>query len=92
MMWYMTTEPHYVSVLRVGVRDLGWVEWSRRRCTSPAFWRILIFSNSRGHQTLAVTSLGTPRGVGAAFGPINTHLLTIQTTFSYFYELGFYSG
>jgi hypothetical protein len=32
-MWYMTTEPCHVSVLCVGVRDLGETEWSRRRCT-----------------------------------------------------------
>jgi hypothetical protein len=27
-MWYVTAEPCLVSVLRIGVRDLGGAEWS----------------------------------------------------------------
>jgi hypothetical protein len=63
-MWYMTTEPCCVSMLCIRVRDPGGTEWSRQRCTGPAFVRVVILLTSRRHLTLAVTSLGSPRGVG----------------------------
>jgi hypothetical protein len=53
MMLYVTAEPCRVSVLRMGVCDPGGTEWSRRRCTGPAFMRVAIFLTSRGHLTFS---------------------------------------
>ena len=64
MMWYMTAEPYRVSVLRIEVCDPGRTEWSRRRCTGPAFGKVLISPTSHGHLTLAVASRGSPCGAG----------------------------
>jgi hypothetical protein len=38
-----SAESSHVSVLCARVRDLGRVEWSRRRCTGFTFERISIF-------------------------------------------------
>jgi hypothetical protein len=65
-MRYATIEPYHVSVLRIGVRDLGGAEQSRRRCTGSTFRRILISPTSCRHLTLAVAFHGAPRGVGAS--------------------------
>jgi hypothetical protein len=62
-MWYMTAEPYHVSVLHIGVRDLGGAECSRRCCTDPAFGKVSISLTSHGHLTLVVASRGLPRYV-----------------------------
>ena len=64
MMWYVTIEPCYVSVLRIGACDPGGAEWSRRCCTGPAFGRVSISPSTYGHLTLAITSRSSPHGTG----------------------------
>ena len=63
-MRYATAELCHVSVLCIGVRDLGRAEWSHRCCTGSTFRRILITPTSHEHLTLAETSLGLPCSVG----------------------------
>jgi hypothetical protein len=64
-MWNIMIEPYHVSVLRIGVRDSGRAEWSRRRSTGLAFVRVSTFLTLHGHLTLAMTSHSSPRGVGS---------------------------
>ena len=77
-----TAEPYRVSVLRIGVRDPGVAEWSRRHYTGSVFGRISISLTSRGHLTLAVASHGALRGAGpqatqSALGPLSRGLPSI---------------
>jgi hypothetical protein len=64
MTWYMTIELCHVSVLHIGVRDLGGVKWSCGHYTGPAFGRVSISLTLRWHLTLVVTSHGSPRVAG----------------------------
>ena len=64
MTWYMTAKPYHVSALCFEVRDTGGADWSHQHCTSPAFGRVMIFLTSFEHLTLAVTSHGSPHGMG----------------------------
>jgi hypothetical protein len=43
MMWYVTAELCRVSVLRIGVLDLGGAEWSLSMLYRPCFWEGLNF-------------------------------------------------
>jgi hypothetical protein len=63
-MWYMTAELCHVSVLHIGVHDLGGVKWSCGHYTGPTFGRLSIFLTLREHLTLAMTSCGSPRITG----------------------------
>jgi hypothetical protein len=54
------------DALRTRVHDLGRSEWSHRRCTGPAFEKVLISPTSCRHLTLVVASCGTPRGAGVS--------------------------
>jgi hypothetical protein len=81
-MWYVAAEPYHVSVLHIGVCDLGKTKWSRRGCIGLAFGKVLISPTSRGHLTLGVASRGLPCDVKASGclvrpWPINGDLSTI---------------
>ena len=81
-MWYVAAEPCHVNVLRIGARDPG-----RGRVVSSMLYRPCLLGVSisltlRGHLTLVVTSLSSPRGMGSqvvrsALGSINMGLPSI---------------
>ena len=81
MMWYVTTEPFHVSVLRVEICDLGKTEWSYQRCTSLAFGKVSISLTSCRYLTLALTSRGLLRGMGVSGYSI--YLWAYKWRFSY---------
>jgi len=91
-MWYVTAEPYHVSVLRIGVCDLGEIEWSRQCCTGPAFGKVLISPTSCGYLILVVAFCDSPRGVGVlgysvCLWAINGVLSTVGSTHDYNFVL-----
>jgi hypothetical protein len=92
MMWYVTAEPHCVSMPCFRVCDPGGANWSCRPCCVPAFGTVSIFLSSCEHLTLAMASHGAPRGAGTTLGLINRRLLIILNPLSYFYEHSFSLG
>jgi hypothetical protein len=83
--WYMTAEFYHLSVLCIGVHDLGGAEWSCQRCTGPTFGRVSISLTSHGHLTLALTPVVHHAAWGSqvvwsAFEPTSKGFPTVQTT------------
>ena len=74
------------------VRDPSGTEWSSRPYCGPAFGKVSVSSSPYGHLTLAVASRVASCGAGTTLGSINRCLLTVQTSLSYSYKLGFSLG